>query len=243
MRPRVARILEASWMAWAKSPVISVRAATNRLPKLWPLSASPPRKRWVNSWASRSSSWLRAIMQLRRSPGGSMLKPMRNRPEEPPSSVTVTTAARSEINPGWAVGVAGVTCSRRPRSNVESPVPPPMATTRNESGGAGVSATLSERCLAGAISVVNKFKSRPDGINRNGLNQRRRSQFEKPLRDFRIQQLGEAGIVHHALKVVIRTRLEAISRVQLDRSTEIGQAVMGAAGDGVEQGEAVKGVV
>ena len=41
MRPRVARIFDASWMAWAKSPVISVSAATKRLPKLWPLSASP----------------------------------------------------------------------------------------------------------------------------------------------------------------------------------------------------------
>ena len=33
------------------------------------------------------------------SPGGSMLKSLRRRPEEPPSSVTVTTAARSAIAP------------------------------------------------------------------------------------------------------------------------------------------------
>ena len=39
MRPRVARIFDASWMACAKSPVISVSAATNRLPKLWPFRA------------------------------------------------------------------------------------------------------------------------------------------------------------------------------------------------------------
>ena len=36
-------------------------------------------------------------MQLRMSPGGSMLKSWRKRPDEPPSSVTVTTAARSEM--------------------------------------------------------------------------------------------------------------------------------------------------
>ena len=43
-------------------------------------------------------------MQLRRSPGGSMLKSLRSRPEEPPSSVTVTTAARSDISVGqWQI--------------------------------------------------------------------------------------------------------------------------------------------
>ena len=70
-------------------------------------------------------------MQLRRSPGGSMLKPMRKRPEEPPSSVTVTTAARSEMGPTQAADWPGAeTWLRNPRSSVESPVPPPMATTR-----------------------------------------------------------------------------------------------------------------
>src|ERR1700723_3875213 len=70
-------------------------------------------------------------MQLRRSPGGSILKSLRSRPEEPPSSVTVTTAARSAIWEGSAAGRPGtLTCLRKPRSNVERPVPPPMATTR-----------------------------------------------------------------------------------------------------------------
>ena len=36
-----------------------------------------------------------------------MLKSLRRRPEEPPSSVTVTTAARSEIEAGSAAGLAG----------------------------------------------------------------------------------------------------------------------------------------
>ena len=131
MRPRVARIFEDSWIARAKSPVISVSAATKRLPKLWPLRASPPRKRWLKRRARSASSSLRATMQLRRSPGGNMLKPLRNLPDEPPSSVTVTTAARSVICPGeglvWPVAM---TWRRRPRSNVERPVPPPIATTR-----------------------------------------------------------------------------------------------------------------
>ena len=39
-------------------------------------------------------------MQLRTSPGGSILKSSRSRPEEPPSSVTVTMAARSAMVQG-----------------------------------------------------------------------------------------------------------------------------------------------
>lgn len=62
-----------------------------------------------------------------------MLNPLRKRPEEPPSSVTVTNAARSLIQQGsqstdTCPGTA--TCRRKPRSSVESPVPPPIATTR-----------------------------------------------------------------------------------------------------------------
>ncbi len=43
---------------------------------------------------------------------------VRSTPDEPPSSATVTTAVRFDV------------CSLRPRSSVERPVPPPIATTR-----------------------------------------------------------------------------------------------------------------
>ena len=49
-------------------------------------------------------------------------------------SLTVTTAARSPMRPG-SQGAHAVTWLRSPRSSVERPVPPPMATTR--SGRAG----------------------------------------------------------------------------------------------------------
>ena len=75
--------LRESLMAWAKSPVISSSAATKRLPKLWPSRPSPAVKRWRKSREIRCSSSERATMQLRRSPGGSMLKPRRSRPLEP----------------------------------------------------------------------------------------------------------------------------------------------------------------
>jgi len=90
-------------------------------------------------------------MQFRMSPGGSILKSSRSRPDEPPSSVTVTTAESSRIthrNAGLgrtgglcascapAIRVprrrSGITTYRfSPRSRVDNPVPPPIATTRS----------------------------------------------------------------------------------------------------------------
>lgn len=55
-------------------------------------------------------------MQLRMSPGGITPRSSRNRPELPPSSVTVTMTDRL---PGPFL---------RPRSRVDRPVPPPMET-------------------------------------------------------------------------------------------------------------------
>ena len=57
-------------------------------------------------------------MQWRMSPGGGMPRSCRSLPEPPPSSATVTMAVRFLV---WLF---------RPRSMVDSPVPPPMATTR-----------------------------------------------------------------------------------------------------------------
>src|SRR4051794_23340629 len=108
-------------MAWWKSPVMPVSAVRNRLPKEWPISPPPLGKRYWKRRVSRSSSSARAAMQLRMSPGGRTPNSLRSRPEEPPSSVTVTTPAswhRRSV-PTWCLS---------PRSNAERPVPPPIAT-------------------------------------------------------------------------------------------------------------------
>src|SRR6267378_2361858 len=70
-------------------------------------------------------------MQLRISPGGRMRFSRRRRPELPPSSVTVTMAVRSLTGLWWFAQSSRrrVTYSFRPRNRVESPVPPPRATT------------------------------------------------------------------------------------------------------------------
>ncbi len=64
------------------------------------------------------SASARAAMQLRMSPIGGMPISSRSLPDEPPSSATVTTA------------VMLLVCSLRPRKRTDSPVPPPIATTR-----------------------------------------------------------------------------------------------------------------
>src|SRR5689334_339325 len=63
-------------------------------------------------------------MQLRMSPGGRMPNSRRSTPEEPPSSVTVTIAERRRIDHVPTLP----TYFFSPRSSVESPVPPPIAT-------------------------------------------------------------------------------------------------------------------
>jgi len=50
-------------------------------------------------------------------------------PELPPSSVTVTMAVMSIA--GQAPSADAVACGRNPRNRVESPLPPPMATSRS----------------------------------------------------------------------------------------------------------------
>ena len=59
-----------------------------------------------------------AAMQLRMSPIGGMPSSSRSLPDEPPSSATVTMAVMLLVT------------SFRPRSSVDRPVPPPMATMR-----------------------------------------------------------------------------------------------------------------
>src|SRR4051794_29970952 len=98
-----------------------VSAVRKRLPKEWPRRPPPFGKRYWKRRVSRSSSGARAAMQLRMSPGGSTPNSRRSRPEEPPSSVTVTTPVswRSRSVPAWCL---------RPRRRADRPVPPPIAT-------------------------------------------------------------------------------------------------------------------
>src|ERR1051326_5072955 len=112
MCPRVRRISEDKRTASEKSEVREVSAAKNKLPKLWPSNPEPFSKRWRKSFDSKASSSLRATMQLRMYPGGSMLSSLSRRPLDPPSSLTVTTAERSRMK-GVDGGVVEVSVGGR----------------------------------------------------------------------------------------------------------------------------------
>src|SRR6185295_6015228 len=139
-------------MAWWKSPVMPVSAVRNRLPNEWPTRPPPLGKRYWKRRASRSSSSARAAMQLRMSPGGSTPNSRRSLPEEPPSSVTVTTpvSSRSRTLPTWCL---------RPRSRADRPVPPPIATralpaARAGSGEAEEGTVVAVLAELGEVGVV-----------------------------------------------------------------------------------------
>ncbi len=152
-------------------------------------------------------------MQLRRSPGGSILKSLRRRPEEPPSSVTVTMAARSEMMRASAVWPGTATYLRRPRRRVDRPVPPPMAATRRGA------------CGANGLELLTVSSS-------GGLG----------LRDFRVEQFGESRVVVHVLEVSVGAGLKAVAAIGGNGLREAVEAVFHLAGDGVEDGEPVVGV-
>src|ERR1035437_6007251 len=88
MRPAILRTSEEAFTASGKSPRIWVRAMRKRLPKLWPLSPRPDRKRYWKRRDSSAESSLRATMQLRMSPGGGTANSRRRRPELAPPAGT-----------------------------------------------------------------------------------------------------------------------------------------------------------
>src|SRR5438445_7187662 len=173
----------------------------------------------------RFSSSETATRQLRTSPGGSMPSSRRKRPLEPPSSLTVTSAVRSEMKTpsGWASPARTVYCLR-PLSKVERPVPPPMATTR---------IPRAERP---------RFCSPGDGM---------RAALALPLFGtgrwqicrLRIQQLSEARIVRHVLEVRVVACLEAVLRIQTDGFAKVFQRAFHLAGETIHHGQAVIGKI
>ena len=108
------------------SPSTWVRPTSTMLPTGCPVSAPSPENRCWNVVAHScpsASGPARAANAMRRSPGGTIPgTSRRNRPDEPPSSATVTTAVMSASSRPSAESMA---CK---------PWPPPRATTRGRAG-------------------------------------------------------------------------------------------------------------
>ena len=155
------RPTQSSAATW--SPSCSQRLTISRLPTTWPRISPLPAKRCCSTRAQvspHSSSPHSAASAIRRSPGGSTPNSARSRPDEPPSSATVTTAVRSTRRAGRSADRRGVQPvataeARRPgRGRARSPsLPPEVAVDRRHvdtrrRAAAGRSPRSSRRCGA-----------------------------------------------------------------------------------------------
>src|SRR5580704_15158747 len=231
MRPRIASTRDETRTASGKSPVTLVSAVKNKFPKLCPAKPPPSGKRYWKSLPRRCSSLESATMQLRISPGGSTRYSRRNRPELPPSSVTVTIAAKSEMGrrtDGRCTNsfLRAETYSFRPRRTVERPVPPPKATTRIERPRFCGAFFMQISCG----NLGRKLQSMP-----------RRSAGRTVA--FRIEQLGETRVFLQKGEVLIVASVITIFGTQLDGYFQILHGGFGFAGKAIECGHGVHNMV
>ena len=124
----------------------AARPAAGCRPSARPARRIPPKRCCSSSphCASSGSAPASAARAMRRSPGGSSPSSRRIRPDEPPSSATVTTAVRSSVS------------SRSADSDACRPWPPPSATAR-PIGHAAVSAN---RVRSGTADGYSRPRSR-----------------------------------------------------------------------------------
>src|ERR1700733_1341542 len=204
-------------------------------------------------------------MQFRMSPGGSILKSSRNRPDEPPSSVTVTTAESSRImhrkegqgggGGPWCSGApiriprrrSGVATYRfSPRNSVDNPGPPPMATTRSSLSFGSIKLDNGMREVSypslnaiGSVWITERLEQFPVGVpgclKCMAVLLSRKTELHRIIHfavtgefalNLRIEQLREAWIVSHILKVRVGTRLDSIAWILPDRLRQVLETLM-----------------
>src|ERR1700674_2353044 len=173
-------------------------------------------------------------MQLRMSPGGSILSSLRRRPLEPPSSLTVTMALRSRME--GESGSAGISDGQRtkrlsPLSRVESPVPPPMATTRRPRSRAGLSGGRDSAMLVSMCCGLGRLFF-AEVVVRGALDA-----------GVRIKQFGEARVLRQILEVGIVARLETQLSIQTQGLVQAFQRILDVPGKTVQRSQAVDHII
>src|SRR5260370_27072922 len=195
-------------------------------------------------------------MQLRMSTGGRMRFARRKRPELPPSSVTVTMAARSAVGRSVLArsSVRRMTSSLRPRRSVERPVPPPRATTRKPRDrvfGLELRFVMRVFGMAEQVSFYRKEFNTENSEDTESREKKKTGQAEacptKPLAGgavfLWVEQLGEARVFLQESKIFVVARVIAVFRAQLDGDLEIGQGGIGFAGEAIERGQRVVNMI
>src|SRR6266481_2416081 len=195
-------------------------------------------------------------MQLRMSPGGKMRFSRRKRPELPPSSVTVTMAARSAMGRSVLArsSVRRMTSSLRPRRSVERPVSPPRATTRKPRDRVfGLELRLVMRVfgMAEQVSFYRKEFNTENSEDTESREKKKTGQAEAcPTKRLaggavflRIEQLGEARVFLEESKIFVVARMITILGAQLDGDLQVGESGIGFAGEAIQRGQRVMNVV
>src|SRR5713101_4644777 len=149
------------------------------------------------------------------SPGGRMRYSRRTRPELPPSSVTVTTAARSAIGRRPTSCRRRATCSFNPPSSAERPCRRPP-----------------KRC--GRVA-------RDDW--RRLSNPKRSIVLPAGTLAFRVEQLGEAGVLLQEREVLVVAGVVAVFRPQVNGRLQVFHRRFGLAGQAVERGHGIEDVI
>src|SRR6266851_1341203 len=171
------------------------------------------------------------------SPGGRMRFSRRKRPELPPSSVTVTMAARSAMGRSVLArsSVRRMTSSLRPRRSVERPVPPPRATTRKPRDRVfGLELRFVMRVF-GMAEQVSFYRKEFNTENTENTEKKKTGQAEAcPTKRLaggavflRIEELGEARVFLEESKIFVVARVIAVFRAQLDGDFQIGEGGIG----------------
>ena len=204
-------------MARSKLPVTSVSAARKRFPNEWPES-SPAAKRCWNSRPISDSSSARATRQLRMSPGGSTPSSRRSRPDEPPSSATVTIAVMSR--------------GRRLRP----------AQQRREARAAAERRDVGARAHAGSVGAPVE-RSMCRCVTRTSRALRYRDGEHLGDRDAAVAPAGAADADHHAALALLRVGRQEEVEQRLEAAAELVHP--GRRGDevgdrGVEAGQRVE---
>src|SRR6202040_2034271 len=186
-------------------------------------------------------------MQLRISPGGRMRFSRRIRPELPPSSVTVTMAVRSLTGLCRSAGSSRrrVTYSFSPRKRVDSPVPPPNATTLRPRN---LRFELEVRFFTanGAWCSKTRIQSRHRrGAERRPIMPGKSPRFESASRAvfLGIKQFSETRVFLKEREVLVIPCMIAIFRTELDGDFQVFHCGIGLAGEAIKRCESVVNVV
>ena len=147
-------------------------------------------------------------MQLRMSPGARMSKVRRSLPELPPSSLTVTTAARSTRGPSPPGSAQPAAKRLSPWSTVDRPVPPPSATMRRGSWSVSILGWNDRSWLRARDAPSRFLLEKESGVLRllGGF----------PTRAVAMKKLCDGGFVQDRGKIGVIQGQNSAARVEVD---------------------------